>query len=150
MIIRGRYFARIIRVIDGDTCLAEFPCPTCGVSSQQRLRLARIDAPELDGPRNVEGLASKHRLEEIIGGATVEVQVCQKWPDKYGRIIVEIVTHGVNVSNQLVEEGYAVWYRCRAERVSREIPYSERLSKFHQRSRPSDLDHTADGASIVE
>jgi endonuclease YncB( thermonuclease family) len=150
MIVRGKYLAKIVRACDGDTVLAEFACPTCGVSSQQRLRLARIDAPELDGPRNAAALWSKQRLNELVGGKEVEVLVCQKWPDKYGRIIVELTCAGVNVSNQMLDEGLAAAYDPVARHVSRAVADVKWLRKFHEGAGPHNTQVTGDGASIVK
>lgn len=110
MIVRGRYFAKVLRVIDGDTIIVEFSCPVCCMKSEQRVRLARIDAPELDGPRNPQAAWSKQHLDEMIGGKVVELSICQKWPDRYGRVISEVIIDGVNVSNQMVADGCAKWY----------------------------------------
>jgi endonuclease YncB( thermonuclease family) len=117
--------------------------------TQQRIRLARIDAPELDGPRNPEAINALRRLNELVQGETVEILNCQKWPDRYGRLIAEIILRGVNVSNQLLDEGCVQLYDPYKRHLGRAVADAEWLRKFGGGARRGDLQETGDGASVV-
>lgn len=64
------YRARCIRVIDGDTLVAEIDCGF-GVRYEATVRIAGIDAPELPTP---EGIAAADRLGQIVRYAVTD------WP----------------------------------------------------------------------
>lgn len=110
MRVRGRYTAKLVRVIDGDTILVEIACPTCGVSSQQRIRLARIDAPEKVKGFEEPWLAAKQYLSGVIGSKSITLVLCRKWPDRYGRLISEVYVEGVNVSNVMLDSAFVELY----------------------------------------
>lgn len=81
------------RVIDGDTILA----------SGVRYRLAGIDAPELS---QEFGQEAKEFLEALLASSdqiTVEVEGV----DRYGRSLAHVFVSGINVSEILLENGFA-------------------------------------------
>ena len=94
--------ASVYRVVDGDTYDA-FPIG--------RVRLADINAPELDTP---EGEAAKQALYNLIYGKTAYLDVDDIYViDKYNRVIAVTYarineTHLLNVNKWLVDNGYAV------------------------------------------
>jgi len=72
---------RVARVIDGDTFVVEGPDEV-----RVRIRLRRVNAPELDEPGGPEAKAA---LEERILGKRIHLKSYAI--DKYGRTIAEIM-----------------------------------------------------------
>lgn len=107
---RLRTEAKCLRVIDGDTILCRLICPCCKIESEQRVRLARIDAPELRGPQQHLARCSRDRLRELVQGKKITVSVTRSWPDKYGRVLAEVSIDDINVSNWMQQRGLAKWY----------------------------------------
>ncbi len=103
----------VLRVIDGDTVLARMICPCCLIQSQQRIRLARIDAPELRGPSIAAAIDSKEHLRTLCEGKAVKLAVCRTWPDLHGRVISEMLVDGRNMSDEMLHSGHAVLWRKR-------------------------------------
>jgi endonuclease YncB( thermonuclease family) len=103
--------ARILRVIDGDTVLTRFVCPHCRTETEQRIRLARIDAPELRGPDHAAAIRSRDHLAQLIEGRVVTVSVCHRHPDRYGRVIAELTIGDINVSNAMLHAEHATRYK---------------------------------------
>lgn len=125
MLIRSNYTAHVDRVIDGDTILVTIACPCCGLVSSQRLRLARIDAPEKIKSGMNAWNASREMLRRLVESKNCVIVLCQKWPDKYGRLIGEVFFPGplgvnailsdwVNASNEMLRLGFAKSYVSRA------------------------------------
>ncbi len=74
-----------------------------------RVRLALIDAPELDEPRGIE---ARDRLRELIDGRDVTIEFSE--PDgrrrgAYGRLLLSVEVDGRDVETVLVCEGLAEW-----------------------------------------
>lgn len=94
--------ASVEYVYDGDTFFIN------ASKGDDKFRLARIDAPELDGSERLEGLESRDALRRLIQGK--EIQYVNKGRGYYGRIIAEVyVNDTTNVSDWLVRNGYAVY-----------------------------------------
>tara|TARA_R100000742_G_C4257232_1_gene75096 strand:+ start:235 stop:618 length:384 start_codon:yes stop_codon:yes gene_type:complete len=110
----------VIRVVDGDTVDVEFDLGF-DVFTRQRLRLARINAPEVKGAKKIQGLESKNAVAEWVAesvGTGLTVTTTER--DKYGRYIAEIELieknekwsdglKALNLSDWLVKNGYAVY-----------------------------------------
>lgn len=116
---KKRIHARIIKVYDGDTCTALINVGTEVIKI--RLRLARIDTPELkDEPghkrsRKEKNLAeaAQKRLSELVLEKIIQIEI-QSW-DKYGgRVVAELYINingkETTASSVLLEEGYAHEY----------------------------------------
>lgn len=101
------YKGEVMEVIDGDTIrimadqgMEDF--------SLEPLRLMRINAPEKRGVEKAEGLKSKDFLEKTLIGKRVyfETYKDKKSLDRY---LVEVFLNGVNISDLMVSEGFAVY-----------------------------------------
>lgn len=102
----------IIKVIDGDTVDVLFDLGF-NIMFKERIRLANIDAPEVN---------SKNEQERLIGNQAKEylstwlmnqniLRIKTTKDDKYGRILGEIYGNdGACVNKLLVEHGYAWVY----------------------------------------
>lgn len=103
-----RYRATIEAVYDGDTVTARIDLGF-NVSVTEKLRLRRINAPEVRGSERPEGLVARDRLRERIYRKDVIVSTIKDRKGKYGRYLAEIEHNGENVSDWLVSEGLAVY-----------------------------------------
>jgi len=116
------YKAEIIRVIDADT-LEVLIDLGLGVFKKERVRLARIDAPEIHGVKKesleyVEGMKS---TEFVIDWSTktdskVILKTIKDRKGGFGRYLVEVYgtlseCKDVNLNDLLLKEGLAVLYK---------------------------------------
>jgi endonuclease YncB( thermonuclease family) len=99
------YRATIDRVVDGDTVdvLADLGF---GVGIKVRLRLDRIDAPEMNTP---EGKRVKQLLMDALPKGTACLISTAKG-DKYGRWVAELLVGQVNINDWLLDAGLAKLY----------------------------------------
>lgn len=93
------------RVVDGDTLDVTLDLGFHTLR-KERLRLARINAPEMKTP---QGPVSKTRLAEMLAGKSVIVKTQKDKTDKYGRFIAEVFVDETNVNDALVAGGFAVF-----------------------------------------
>lgn len=80
---------------------------TCRTLSGVRIRLACIDAPELEGRRAnpIPAKASRDYLRSLVLGRTDNLR--RITTDRYGRTVGELFVGGTNVQQQMVRSGYA-------------------------------------------
>ncbi|MBY0077976.1 thermonuclease family protein [Priestia aryabhattai] len=99
----------VVRVLDGDTIEGEFFKKILEVEVRFKVhfRFMGIDAPEKKGETKPLGLASMEYLKQRIEGKKVKVKVLDK--DKYGRWLAYVFFEGVNINDELVEKGYAIY-----------------------------------------
>ncbi|MBO8229573.1 nuclease [Prochlorococcus marinus str. MU1404] len=93
---------KIKNCYDGDTCTTE---------SGEKIRLACIDAPELQG-KNADPLkakASKEFINNLLSNKKVTIKRIDT--DRYGRTIAEIFLEGTNIQKLMVKNGFAKIYR---------------------------------------
>lgn len=109
------YKARVISVYDGDTVRVDVDLGFKSWIHNEKLRLARIDAPELRGDERPEGLLSRDFLRELILGKEVVLHTFKDRQGKYGRYLADIWLNRdgkwVNINDLLVTEGHAVYYQ---------------------------------------
>ncbi len=106
-----RYRAKINRVVDGDTIDFDIDLGFGVWLHKQRIRLARIDAPELRGEERKAGLKAKAYVEDEIEAFETVVQTIEDKKGKYGRWIAEVWYLDNNgwqcLNNNLVSKGLA-------------------------------------------
>lgn len=92
---------RVVGINDGDTLILR-------VDGGERMgiRLAGIDAPELDQPY---GAAARRALTTLARSGAARVEVVDR--DAYGRLVGTVYIGGRNINAALVEEGAAWVYR---------------------------------------
>ncbi len=107
------YQARIVRVVDGDTVIAELDT---GFHSTrwERLRLLAVDCPEVVGGQRAAGLAAAL----FTDGWVQSHAKGYLWPfivttiktDSFGRYLATIVSRddGVSLADALLEAGHGV------------------------------------------
>ncbi len=106
------YRATVISVYDGDTIRVNLDLGFKTWIKNEKIRLARINAPELRGTERESGLRARDFLREQILGKEVVLQTLKDRQGKYGRYLAEIWLEKegrwVNINDLLVEKGFAV------------------------------------------
>ena len=92
---------RVIGVHDGDTVTL-----LIAGNQQLKIRLAQIDAPELDQPF---GQQSKQSLSDMVFNKTIKVD--KETTDKYGRTVGTLIIEGVDANKEQVKRGMAWVYK---------------------------------------
>lgn len=95
---------RVIKVYDGDTLTLMID------GKKQKVRLAEIDAPEMEQPYGPE---AGEFARALLLGKDIQVEV--RYYDYYRRIIGFVWVDDVNVNEELVRRGYAWWYQYYSE-----------------------------------
>ncbi len=109
----SRTLASVIRVIDGDTIVANIG------GKLTRVRLIGIDSPEVVDPRkSVQcfGEEARNEAEMLLAGKNIflEKDPSQGDYDKYGRLLAYVFTaDGDNFNELMIENGYAYEYTYR-------------------------------------
>jgi len=107
------YTAQVQSVYDGDTCRVDIDLGLGIWIRNEKLRLLRINAPEMTGPEKAKGEVSRDFLRELIDGREVIIETVKDRRGKYGRYLAEIWIEQegvwVNVNDTLVAAGHAVY-----------------------------------------
>ncbi len=108
------YKAKIISVYDGDTCRVDIDLGLKVWLKNEKLRLLRINAPEMRGPEKEKGKASRDFLRNLILDKEVILQTKKDKKGKYGRYLAEIwmedaAKNWINVNDLMVADGFAVY-----------------------------------------
>jgi micrococcal nuclease len=99
------YSAKIVRVIDGDTVVADIDLGMKTWRHNESLRLLDVRAAELTGPDKVAGQMAKEYLQTLMEeGEKVLVVTTKDKSDKYGRYLADIYLPDGTHVNQLVRE----------------------------------------------
>ena len=112
------FTGKVTKVIDGDTIDVQRDDNKKTV----RVRLADIDAPELQQPY---GDIARDYLVVKTMTKHVEVKDEGKKPDQYGRIIGDLYVGDFYVNAAIVKDGYAWAYRYKGEITNNIIGISE-------------------------
>jgi len=107
------YTAEVQSVYDGDTCRVDVDLGLGIWIRNEKLRLVRINAPEMTGSDKALGTASRDFLRGLIDGREIIIETVKDRRGKYGRYLAEIWLgkEGVwiNVNDALVAAGHAVY-----------------------------------------
>ena len=111
---RYQYSAKLIRVVDGDTCDALIDL---GFDTwvKKRIRFYGVDTWESrtrDLEEKKKGLAAKAYTKELLESNDGIFLVKSHGVGKYGRVLGELFVEGLekSVNDMLVEEGHAYTY----------------------------------------
>lgn len=119
------YAARVVKVIDGDTFIANVDVGFY-MYSHQHLRLLNYEAPEIRGAERKLGLLAKAKLEEHLPVA-MEIRIRTEKSDSFGRWLAEVMWESENctLSEYLIKLGYGVLRRKGEDRVpfNIDLPY---------------------------
>jgi len=108
------YKAKIISVYDGDTCTANIDLGLHTWLNGEKLRLNRINAPEVTGKEKTKGLKSRDYLKSILLDKEVIVETIKDKKEKFGRYLAEIWLEEtkdkfININDKIVKDGFAVY-----------------------------------------
>lgn len=104
------YRAYVRKVYDGDTVTVDIDLGFDIVLKNQKIRLLRINAPEVRGKQRPDGLKSRDALREKISNKWIKVKTEKDKKGKYGRWLGEIWINDDCVNDWLIREGFAVEY----------------------------------------
>jgi len=103
---------KVIKVYDGDTITIASKLPYSGsVIYRFSVRLIGIDSPEIKGSSDIEkklAIISRDALHKLIFGKIVRLE--DVGTEKYGRLLANVYLHDINVSDWMVQNGYAISY----------------------------------------
>ena len=101
-------------VYDGDTCTVSIDLGMNTVRHREKIRLYKIDTPELRGvsaEEKLKGLEARDWLRDSLEKATeIIIKTHKDKTGKYGRLLGELVADGVNLNNKMLELGLAKPY----------------------------------------
>ncbi len=108
------YRAVVRSVYDGDTCTIDIDLGLGTWVRGEKIRLHRIDTPELRGDQREAGLKSRDALIAKIDNKDIIIETIKDRRGKYGRYLGEIWLQDdsgewVNINDQLVAEGWGVY-----------------------------------------
>jgi micrococcal nuclease len=107
------YTALVRSVYDGDTIRADISLGLDLTAENRRIRLARINTPELKGRRRRAGRAARDYVRERIDGREVILQTVRDSQGRYGRYLAEVwywdpeARRYVNLNDELLDRGIA-------------------------------------------
>lgn len=109
------YKAHVIDVYDGDTCTVDIDLGLSTWVRGEKIRLHRINAPEIRGAERQQGLQSLAYLKQLILDKEIVLQTIKDRKEKYGRYLGEIWVRDaqgnyVNVNDKMVAENKAVYF----------------------------------------
>lgn len=110
------YKARVVDVYDGDTCTVDIDLGLSTWVRGEKIRLHRINAPEVKGSSRSKGIRSRDALRKLILGKDIFLQTIKDRKEKYGRYLGEVWVKDakkgyVNVNDWIVQEGFAVYQK---------------------------------------
>ncbi len=110
------YKAIVTSVYDGDTCTVDIDLGLHTWLKDEKLRLNRINAPEMRGPEKEKGKLSRDFLREKILNKEIALETIKDKKGKYGRYLAEVwlLKSGENYENindQLVKKGFAEYHK---------------------------------------
>jgi len=106
------YKANVTSVYDGDTCTVDIDLGMKSWIRGEKLRLYRINAPELRGDEREAGLVSRDFLRNQIDGKEIFISTSKDKKGKYGRYLAEIWLKDdqgqwININDLMVQTGHA-------------------------------------------
>ncbi|NOZ03215.1 MAG: nuclease [FCB group bacterium] len=105
------YRAVVVSVYDGDTCRVDLDLGFGIWKKNEKIRLARINAPEIRGGDRERGLAARDYLRSLVLDKEIILETIKDRKGKYGRYLGELWMKEadtlVNVNDALVKAGLA-------------------------------------------
>ena len=105
------YKAYVSKVYDGDTITVDIDLGFGIILKSQKIRLVRINAPEVRGKERPDGLISRDALRDKIGNKWVKIKTEKDKKGKWGRWLGEVWIENVCVNDWLISEGLAEVYK---------------------------------------
>lgn len=83
------YYARLIRVVDGDTVELNVDLGF-DVHTHIKVRLDGYNAPELHGPNRDQALIASKQLDDLLAGKNLMIKTNQKFTRSFARYVAKI------------------------------------------------------------
>lgn len=92
------YYCTVIRVIDGDTFVADIDLGFGIWLRERHIRIFGVNTPEIEGKTKEAGLKAKAFLEEWLKQNSFDLSiVVEQKQDKYGRVLARV--YGIQSKN---------------------------------------------------
>ena len=109
------YRAVVTAVYDGDTCTVDIDLGLSTWIRGEKIRLHRINAPELTGRTKAKGTAARDALRKLVLNQPVVLQTIKDRREKYGRYLAEVWLERngawLNVNDEQVNSGHAQYQK---------------------------------------
>lgn len=105
------YRAFVRKVYDGDTVTVDIDLGFDVILKAQKIRLLRINTPEVRGPEREAGLKSRDALRAKIGNKWIKIKTEKDKKGKFGRWLGEIWFGDECINDWLLKEGFAEVYK---------------------------------------
>ncbi len=120
------YRALVVSVYDGDTCNVDIDLGLGVWKRSEKLRLARINAPELRGAEREEGLVARDYLRSIVLDREILLQTILDKKGKFGRYLAELWIMDSsgkwqNVNDLMIQTGHATYYANKVKAVAYDV-----------------------------
>lgn len=120
------YRAKVVSVYDGDTCTVNIDMGLKTWIHDEKLRLSRINTPELRGEDREKGLLARDYLRELVLDREILLQTIRDKKGKYGRYLAEIWLLGadgkwININDAMISSGHAAYYQNNVQAVSYDV-----------------------------
>lgn len=121
------YHARVTEVYDGDTVTADIDLGMHTWLRGEKLRLYRINAPEMRGEDKARGEKARDFLRSLVLNRDVVLKTISDRREKYGRYLAEIWLldeHGawLNVNDTMVRVGHAQYKQYEKDELAAIAP----------------------------
>ena len=104
------YKAQVVKVYDGDTITVNIDLGFSILFNGQKIRLARINAPELRGSTLEQGRASRDTLRDLVLNKWVIIKTQKDKKGKYGRWLGEVILNGLCINDEMVRLNQANYH----------------------------------------
>ncbi len=101
------YRGYVTKVYDGDTITVDIDLGFHVVMKKEKIRLYRINTPEVRGEQRPQGLISRDWLRERVLEKDVKLVTYQDKKGKYGRWLADIWIDDICINDELVRNGLA-------------------------------------------
>lgn len=120
--VEETFTGTVVSVIDGDTIVVET------TRGSETVRLIGIDSPEIQGSPRGEGCYGEEAAQAMrdrIEGEVVELRTdpTQDRYDTYNRLLAYVLADGVDVGQQLIQDGFAKEYTFRGRLYEKRANY---------------------------
>lgn len=114
--MKYHYDAVVREVYDGDTCTVDIDLGLNTWMHAEKLRLHRINAPELVGASREAGIAARDFLRAQVLDKGIIIETIKDRREKYGRYLVELWLADAsgryhNINDLMVTAGHAIYQR---------------------------------------
>jgi len=101
------YRGFVTKVYDGDTITVDIDVGFHITMKNEKIRLYRINTPEVRGAQKEQGIISRDWLRQRILGKEIRLVTVKDKKGKYGRWLADIWIDDICVNDELVTNGLA-------------------------------------------